>query len=41
MSLLKKPTLHREEAKGAKNLDTLAMGIQISGEENVAASLDS
>jgi len=33
MSLLKKPTFHREEAKAAK-------GIQISGEENVDAKLD-
>lgn len=41
MSLLKTPTLHREEAKAAKNLGILAKGIQISGEENVNAKLDS
>ena len=41
MSALKKNTLHREEAKGAKNLSILANGIQISGEENVAAKFDS
>ena len=35
-----KPTLHREEAKGAKNLNILAKGIQISGEDNVDAKHD-
>jgi len=41
MTLMKKPTLHREEAKSAKNLNMLAKGIQIPGEENVDAKLDS
>ncbi len=41
MSLLNKTTLHREEAKGAKNRSILAKGIQVSGEKNVLAKLDS
>ncbi len=39
MSLIKKATLPREEAKGAKNFNILAKGIQISREENVSAKL--
>jgi len=50
MSLLKKLTLHREEAtlapgasagEGAKDLNLFAKGIQISAEEHVEAQLDS